>query len=76
MKNNLDDINGWLSNPDVYLETMEAARDEETEPDKTGDTGVLCMYGGEQPKGVLENIQYNNGQEGIIKRKTDTVRLL
>ena len=58
------------------METVETAKDEETEPGKTGDTGILRMYGGEQPKGVLENIQYNNGQEGNVKRKTDTVRLL
>ena len=64
------------SNPYVYMETVETARDEETEPDKTGDTGILCVYGGKQPKRVLENLQHNNGQEGIIKRKTDTVRLL
>ena len=50
------------SNPDVYLETVETAKDEETEPYKTGDTGVLCMYGGEQPERVLEDIQYINGQ--------------
>ena len=43
------------SNPDEYLETVETAKDEETEPYKTRDTGVLCMYGGEQPKGILEN---------------------
>ena len=49
-------------NPDVYLETVETAKDEETEPDKAGDTGILCMYGGEQPKRVLENVQHNNGQ--------------
>ena len=64
------------SNPDVYLETVETAKDEETEPYKTRDTGIFCMYGGEQPKRVLEDIQYINGQKGIIKRKTDTVRLL
>ena len=50
------------SNPDVYLETVETAKDEETEPYKAGDTGILCMYGGEQPKRVLEDVQHNNGQ--------------
>ena len=58
------------------METVETAKDEETEPDKTGDTGIFRKYGGEQPKRVLENLQYINGQEGINKRKTDTVRLL
>ena len=58
------------------MEAVETAEDKETEPYKAGDTGVLRMYGGEQPERVLENFQYINGQEGIIKRKTDTVRLL
>ena len=64
------------SNPYVHMEAVETAEDEEAEPDKTGDTGIFRMYGGEQPKRVLEKLQYDNGQEGLIKRKTDTVRLL
>lgn len=78
MKNNLDDVNGWLHHriPDVYMETVEAAENEETEPDKTGDTGVLCLHGGKQPKRLLENFQHNYGQKGTIKRKTDKQRLL
>ena len=50
------------SNPNVHMETVETAEDEETEPDKTGDTGILRMHGGEQPERVLENLQYINGQ--------------
>ena len=64
------------SNPYVHMETVETAEDEETEPDKTGDTGIFRKYGGKQPERVLERLQYDNGQEGTIKRKTDTVRLL
>ena len=54
----------------VYLETMETAADKETESHKTGNTGVLCAHGGEQPKRLLEDIEYDYGQERTIKRKT------
>lgn len=64
------------SDTDVYMEAVETAKDKETEPDKTGDTGVLCAHGGEQPKRLLENFQYNYGQKGTVKRKTDKQRLL
>ena len=64
------------SHTHVYMETMEAAEDEETEPDKTGDTGILRPYGGKQPKRLLEDIQHNHGQKSTNKRKTDKQWLL
>ena len=63
-------------NPDVHMETVETAKNEETEPYKTRDTGILRTHGGEQPERVLEDIQYNNGQKSVIERKTDKQWLL
>ena len=60
----------------VHLETVETAKDEETASHQSRDTGIFRTYGGEQPKRLLESGQYNNGQKSVVKRKTDTLRLL
>ena len=64
------------TNPDVYLEAVETAKDEETASHQSWDTGVLCVLGGKQSKRLLENGQFDNGEKSIVKRKTDTLRLL
>ena len=37
---------------------------------------TTVKHGGKRPERVLENIRYDNGQEGSTKKKTDTVWLL
>ena len=62
--------------PDVLLETVETAKDEEPASHWFGDSGVLRAHGSQQPERVLENGQHDNGQTCVVKRKTDTRRLL
>ena len=64
------------ADPHVYLEAVEIAKDKETASNQSWDTGILCKHGGIQPKGLLENGQYDNGEKSVVKRKTDTLRLL
>ena len=60
----------------VHLEIVETAKDKETTSHQSGDTGVLRKHGGKQSKRLLENGQYDNGEKSVVKRKTDTLRLL
>ena len=40
-------------NPDVYLETVEAAQDKGKEPDETGDAPMASLPKREHPKRIL-----------------------
>ena len=60
----------------VHLEAVETAKDKETASHKSGDSGILCAHGGKQSERLLENGQHDNGEKSVVKRKTDTVRLL
>ena len=64
------------TNSHVYLEAVETAKDKETASHQSWDTGLLCAHGGKQSKRLLENGKHNNGQTSVVKRKTDTLRLL
>jgi hypothetical protein len=64
------------TNPHVYLEAVEIAKDKETASHQSWDTGVLRKHGGKQSERLLENGQYDNGEKSVVKRKTDALGLL
>ena len=64
------------SNPYVYMETVETARDETAKLKETWGSGLGSIPGGEQPQGVLVCVKHWGGKDCPDKRKTDTVRLL
>ena len=60
----------------VYLETVETAKDAEKEAAGIGSAGMGSLRRSIQPKSVLENGEYRSGQKSINKRKTDKLGLL
>ena len=61
---------------DVYLETVETAKDPEEKADRLGLTRVGSLRGSIQQEILLENVKHRCGQKSINKRKTDKLGLL
>ncbi len=64
------------SNPHVYLETVEEAKDKGEESTENGSARGLGISGREHKERVLVCDPYGGGQYGNDKRKTGTGRLL
>ena len=64
------------SDTDVYLETMETAKDTQAETDRFRTTGMGGLRGSIQQEILLENVQHRCGQKSVNKRKTDKLGLL
>ena len=60
----------------VYLETVETAKDAKTEADGVGNARMGSLWGSLQPKSLLENGKRRSGQTSTNKRKTDKLGLL
>ena len=69
----------WVAVPpdkDVYLETVETAKDTQTETDRFRFAGMGSLRGGIQPKSLLEDGGKRSHTKSINKRKTDKLGLL
>lgn len=60
----------------VYLETVETAKDTKTEDDGVGNARMGSLWRSLQPKSLLENGKRRSGQTSTNKRKTDKLGLL
>ena len=60
----------------VYLETVETAKDTKTEADGVGNARMGSLWRSLQPKSLLENGKCRSGQTSTNKRKTDKLGLL
>ena len=61
---------------DVYLETVETAKDTQTETDRFRLAGMGSLQRGIQQEILLENVQHRSGPKSVNKRKTDKLGLL
>ena len=69
----------WMAIPpdtDVYLETVEIAKDTQTEADRLGIAGMGCQRGSIQPESLLANGGKRSCTKSTNKRKTDKLGLL
>ena len=69
----------WMAvskDTDVYLETVETAKDPKTEADRIGHAGMGSMRRSLQPKILLENGRKRCTKQNPNKRKTDKLGLL
>lgn len=63
-------------NPNVYMETMEKAENEDEEPVENGSAGRFGISGRKQPERLLVYDTYGSGKYGNDKRKADKQWLL